>query len=165
MELLWESAVIFKFPSCRFHAMRDRILYALRNLGILKEETFWKLRGLQCGDNVHIYRSLIDLGPGGKRRDLVTIGDNTTISFATILTHDASIKVFTGTVRTGPVNIGKNCFIGYGSIVLPGVTIGDNCIVGAGSVVTKDIPSGTVVGGVPAQKICNLETLLESESR
>lgn len=142
--------------------MRDRILYALRNLGILKEETFWKLRGLQCGENVHIYRSLIDLGPGGKRKEYVTIGDNTTISFATILTHDASIKLFTGKVRTGHVHIGNNCFIGYGSIVLPGVTIGDNCIVGAGSVVTRDIPSETVVGGVPARKLCDLETLLQT---
>ena len=143
--------------------MRDRILYALRNLGILKEETFWKLRGLQCGKNVHIYRSLIDLGPGGKRKEYVKIGDNTTISFATLLTHDASIKVFTGKVRTGHVIIGKNCFIGYGSIILPGVTIGDKCIVGAGSVVTRDVPEGTVVGGVPAQKICSLEQLLASE--
>lgn len=127
----------------------------------MKEETFWKLRGLRMGKNVHIYRSLIDIGPGGKRGDMVEIGDNTTISFAAILTHDASAKVFTGKVRTGPVTIGNNCFIGYGSIILPGVTIGDNCIIGAGAVVTKDVPSGTVAAGVPAQKICTLEELLE----
>jgi len=141
--------------------MRDKILYVLRNLGILKEETFHKLRGLKCGRNVHIYRSLIDLGPGGRRKDLVEIGDNTTVSFSAILTHDASAKVFTGNVKTGPVKIGKNCFIGYGSIILPGVSIGDDCIIGAGSVVTKDILPGTVVGGVPAKKICSLEELLE----
>ncbi len=141
--------------------MRDKILYVLRNLGILKEETFHRLRGLKCGKNVHIYRSLIDLGPGGRRKDLVEIGDNTTVSFSAILTHDASAKVFTGNVKTGSVKIGKNCFIGYGSIILPGVSIGDDCIIGAGSVVTKDIPQGTVVGGVPARKICSLEELLE----
>ncbi len=141
--------------------MRDRILYILRNTGILKEVTFWKLKGLKCGENVHIYRSLIDLGPEGRRKDLVEIGDNTTISFSAILTHDASARIFTGKVKTGAVKIGKNCFIGYGSIVLPGVTIGDNCIIGAGSVVTKDIPPGTVAAGVPAQKVCALEELLE----
>lgn len=140
--------------------MRDRILYILRNLGILKEETFWRLRGLKTGKNVHIYRSLIDMGPHGRRRDLVEIGDNTTISFSTVLTHDASAKVFTGKVRTAPVRIGKNCFIGYGSIILPGVRIGDNCIIGAGSIVTKDIPPGTVAAGVPAKKICTLEEFL-----
>lgn len=141
--------------------MRDRILFILRNAGILSEVTFHKLRGVNCGENVHIYRSLIDVGPRGKRKELVKIGDNTTISFAAILTHDASAKKFTGKVKTGPVTIGKNCFIGYGSILLPGVSVGDDCIVGAGAVVTKDIPSGTVVGGVPAQKICTLEEFLE----
>ncbi len=140
--------------------MRDRILHILRNLGVLNEVTFHKLRGLHCGENVNIYRSLIDLGPHGRRKDLVEIGDNTTISFACILTHDASAKVFTRKVRIGPVRIGKNCFIGYGSIILPHVTIGDNCIVGAGSVVINDIPPGTVVAGVPAQKVCTLKEFL-----
>lgn len=143
--------------------MRDRILYILRNLGVINDVTFYTLRGLKCGKNVHIYRSLIDLGPGGRRRDLVEIGDNTTVSFAAVLTHDASAKVFTGKVKTGPVRIGKNCFIGYGSIILPGVSIGDNCIVGAGAVVTKDVPPGTVVGGVPAKRICTVEELLEKD--
>jgi maltose O-acetyltransferase len=141
--------------------MREKILYILRNTGLIKEETFWKLRGLRIGKNVHIYRSLIDIGPGGKRRDMVEIGDNTTISFAAILTHDASAKVFTGKMKTGPVVIGSNCFIGYRSIILPGTTIGDNCIVGAGAVVTKDVPPGTVVAGVPAQPISTLDELLK----
>lgn len=141
--------------------MREKILYFLRNTGIIKEETFWKLRGLRIGKGVYIYRSLIDIGPNGKRRDMVEIGDNTTISFAAILTHDASARVLARKARMGPVKIGKNCFIGYGSIILPGVTIGDNCIVGAGAVVTRDVPPGTVVAGVPAQKICTLEEFRE----
>lgn len=48
-----------------------------------------------------------------------------------------------------PVHIGKNCWLGAGVIVLPGVTIGDNVVVGAGSVVTKDLPSGVVAVGNP----------------
>lgn len=52
-----------------------------------------------------------------------------------------------------PITIGKDCWIGGGAIVCPGVTIGDRVIVGAGSVVTKDVPSDTVVAGVPARFI------------
>lgn len=50
-----------------------------------------------------------------------------------------------------PVHIGKNCWLGAGVIVCPGVTIGDNTIIGAGSVVTKDIPSGVVAFGNPCR--------------
>lgn len=50
-----------------------------------------------------------------------------------------------------PVHIGKNCWLGAGVIVMPGVTIGDNTVIGAGSVVTKDIPSGVVAVGNPCR--------------
>ncbi len=50
-----------------------------------------------------------------------------------------------------PVRIGRNCWIGAGAILLPGVTIGDNVVVGAGSVVTKDLPSGVVAVGNPCR--------------
>jgi len=48
-------------------------------------------------------------------------------------------------------HIGKNCWLGSGSIVLPGVTIGDNVVIGAGSVVTRDIPSNVVAVGNPCR--------------
>lgn len=48
-----------------------------------------------------------------------------------------------------PVHIGKNCWLGAGVIVLPGVTIGDNVVVGAGSIVTKDLPDNVVAVGNP----------------
>jgi len=50
-----------------------------------------------------------------------------------------------------PVRIGKNCWIGAGAVIVPGVTIGDNVVIGAGSVVTKDIPSNTVAVGNPCR--------------
>lgn len=50
-----------------------------------------------------------------------------------------------------PVRIGKNCWIGAGAIILPGVTIGDNTVIGAGSVVTKNIPSNVVAVGNPCR--------------
>ncbi len=50
-----------------------------------------------------------------------------------------------------PIHIGKNCWLGSGVLVLPGITIGDNVIIGAGSVVTKDIPSNVVAVGNPCK--------------
>lgn len=50
-----------------------------------------------------------------------------------------------------PVRIGRNCWLGAGVIVLPGVTIGDNTVVGAGSVVTRDLPCGVVAAGNPCR--------------
>lgn len=52
-----------------------------------------------------------------------------------------------------PVHIGKNCWLGAGVIVLPGVTIGDNVTIGAGSIVTKDLPSNVVAYGNPCRII------------
>lgn len=52
-----------------------------------------------------------------------------------------------------PVKIGKRCWIGVNSIILPGVTIGDNVVIGAGSVVTSDIPSNMIAVGSPARVI------------
>ena len=49
------------------------------------------------------------------------------------------------------VRIGKNCWIGAGAVILPGVTIGDNTVVGAGSVVTKDLPANVVAVGNPCR--------------
>lgn len=49
------------------------------------------------------------------------------------------------------IRIGKNCWIGAGAVILPGVTIGDNTVIGAGSVVTKDIPSDVVAVGNPCK--------------
>lgn len=48
-----------------------------------------------------------------------------------------------------PVHIGRNCWIGAGALILPGITIGDNVVIGAGSVVTKDVPSNVVAVGDP----------------
>lgn len=50
-----------------------------------------------------------------------------------------------------PVHIGRNCWLGAGVIVLPGITIGDNTVVGAGSVVTKDLPANVVAVGNPCR--------------
>ncbi len=52
-----------------------------------------------------------------------------------------------------PIHIGRNCWLGAGVCVMPGVTIGDNVVIGAGSVVTKDISSNVVAFGTPCQVV------------
>jgi acetyltransferase-like isoleucine patch superfamily enzyme len=56
-----------------------------------------------------------------------------------------------------PITIGRNVWIGFDCVVLPGVTIGDGSIVGARSVVTEDVPPLTIVAGNPARVIRKIE--------
>lgn len=78
----------------------------------------------------------------------VHIDEYTYVAFhARILTHDRTRGLYSHT------RIGRNCFIGGQSIILPGITVGDNCVIGAGSVVTKDVPSRSLAAGNPARII------------
>ena len=56
-------------------------------------------------------------------------------------------------ISNGPVIIGKNVWIGDKATILPGVTIGDGAVVAANAVVTKDVPSYSIVAGIPAKII------------
>ena len=53
--------------------------------------------------------------------------------------------------QAAPIRIGDNCWLGGGTIVMPGVSIGDNTTIGAGSVVTHDIPSDVLAFGHPCR--------------
>ena len=114
-------------------------------------------RGVEIGENVNIYGGTIDYLHG----HLVKIGDNVTISHATILAHDASTKMYLGYSKIAKVLIGDNVFIGYGSIILPGVIIGNDVIIGAGSVVRNSIPDNSVVCGNPAVIICKTDEYIK----
>jgi len=98
------------------------------------------------------------------------IHPTTFVSFSAVLDRSNPTGIFIGSysivtsrciilshdyVRALRLNtyIGDNCFIGAGSIVMPGVKIGDGSVIGAGSVVTKDIPSGSLAVGNPARVI------------
>jgi len=108
------------------------------------------------GENVNIYDSNIDIA----EPYLLEIGDNTTITGARIMTHDASPKKRTGYSKIAKVSIGKNCFIGWGSIILCDTKIGDNCIVGAGCVVAKDVPDNCVIVGNPMKILCKTDEFI-----
>ena len=64
--------------------------------------------------------------------------------------HELFYNDGTKNTITSPVIIGNHVWIGANAIILKGVSIGDNAVIGAGAVVTKDVPSNTVVAGVPA---------------
>lgn len=59
-------------------------------------------------------------------------------------------------VTTAPIVVERNVWIGAGATVLQGVTIGADAVVAAGAVVTDDVPSATLVGGVPARPLRSL---------
>ena len=83
----------------------------------------------------------------------ITINENTIIGpNVTICTSNHSLDVMErvkGWIYIQDVNIGKNVWIGAGTIILPGVSIGDNSVIGAGSVVTKSIPKNVLAFGNP----------------
>ena len=67
--------------------------------------------------------------------------------------HD--IQTMRGTVA--PIKIGHRVWCGLNVSILAGVTIGDDVVIAAGAVVTRDVPSGTLIGGVPARVLKNLD--------
>lgn len=141
-----------------------KIIHKLKRLILgYKSETVddFRKRGVMIGNNVAIYSSFIDDGHGF----LVEIGNDVTISNATILAHDASTKRALGYTKVGKVKIGDNVFIGYGSIILPGVTVGNDVIIGAGTVVRNNIPNNSVVMGNPAEIVCSTSDYLEKWKR
>jgi acetyltransferase-like isoleucine patch superfamily enzyme len=56
-------------------------------------------------------------------------------------------------ISAEPITIETNVWIGAAATILPGVTIGADAVVAAGAVVTRDVPTATVVAGVPARVI------------
>lgn len=89
-------------------------------------------------DDTHIYVG-----------DYTMFGPNVTVATAG---HPIDPELRSGAYQYNmPVHIGRNCWLGAGVVVLPGVTIGDNTVIGAGSVVTKDIPPNVVAVGNPCR--------------
>lgn len=84
----------------------------------------------------------------------ISIGKGCLINLNCTIGHDVIIKDFVeispNTNISGRCKIGNNVVIGSSATILPDITIGDNAIIAAGAVVTKNVPSNSMVAGVPA---------------
>ena len=94
-------------------------------------------------------------------RNSIEIGDNTLIGGNTkILDNDFHPLEINDRnndikekIKSKPIKIGKNCFIGCNAIILKGTTLGDGCIVGAGSVVSGTFDANSVIVGNPGKVV------------
>lgn len=89
----------------------------------------------------------------------VTIGSHVNLAQGVVVTalnhcfDNAQLRIDEQGVATQPVVIGDDVWIGANAVVLPGITISSHVVVAAGAVVTKDVPSHSLVAGVPAKVI------------
>jgi acetyltransferase-like isoleucine patch superfamily enzyme len=118
---------------------------------ILRLIVFRKNATLRIGDNVGMSNSTIVCW------DRIEIGNNVLIGGSCkiwdtnfhSLNPQARGNEEDNDVKTAPIYIKDNVFIGAGAMILKGVTIGENSIIAAGSVVNKTIPPNVIAGGNP----------------
>lgn len=90
--------------------------------------------------------------------DRITIDDNAVIAGrASFITHtDCNRSAFLNQVfprASGPINVGRGCWIGFGAVILYGISISGDSVVGACALVTKSVPQQTIVAGIPARVV------------
>ena len=118
---------------------------------------------LKAGDWLHMGTdSQINTATGVSLGHSVGVGINTKI-----FTHGAYIDSFNlgAPVQWAPVIIGNNVWL-PNAWINPGVVIGDNVVVAAMSLINRDIPSGSLAGGIPVKILKENylpKTLSESE--
>lgn len=112
-------------------------------------------KNITIGKNVFINACCHFQDQGG-----ITLGDGCLIGhnvvFATL--NHGFAPADRASLYPAPIVLGKNVWVGSNSTLLQGIRIGDNAVIGAGSVVTKDVPANTIVGGVPARILRQIDT-------
>lgn len=127
----------------------------LRIDGIQTPPEFGATRGarLAVGNRVRFARGAKVLA-----QHSIEIGDDVRVGeYAAVMDSDHHAVEEGRPTRMAPVRIGDNVWIGRGATIMPGVVIGDHSVVAAGSVVTHDVPPRTLVAGVPARVVRQID--------
>jgi acetyltransferase-like isoleucine patch superfamily enzyme len=134
-----------------FSAILSKLYKASRRHDRFSVSERFREQGAQIGEGCSIITTNLGAEPY-----LVKIGNHVTIAAGVVfMTHDGGPWIFRDEIPDlqvfGPIVIEDNCVIGQNAILFPNINIGRNSIVGAGSVVISDVPSDTIVMGVPAR--------------
>jgi acetyltransferase-like isoleucine patch superfamily enzyme len=168
------NLLIFKFKGVRFNDFNIAGVVFVQNLGqislgenfsansginqnpiggsnILRLITYKSSAKLTIGNNVGMSNATIVCWNSITIGNNVLIGGDTRIWDTNFHSIDPVIRTSgsDNDIKTAPIKIMDNAFIGGGSIILKGVTIGENSVIAAGSVVTRDIPADCIAGGNP----------------
>lgn len=135
--------------------IKIRSMSARQYIGYLRTE------GVIIGEGCNIHKS----AKFGSEPWLIRLGNNVRITQGVnFITHDGGLwtlrkmnLIGSECVKYGQIVVGDNCNISWNVTIMPNVHIGDNCVIAAGAVVTKDVPTGTVWGGIPAKQIETIE--------
>ena len=118
------------------------------NSRVMPPVTVVRGNSVKIGKNVVVMNNALFMAAGG-----ITIEDNVLVAANAQLISNNHALYDHAVLTCKPVHLKRNCWIGAGATILPGVTVGENAVVGAGAVVTKDVEDNTVVGGNPARTI------------
>lgn len=124
---------------------------------------FYELTGVPLGEgtvlnaNLTLYDEYRGLVSFGKRVAVATAVTIVAASGANNSRAAGIAYVREHLIRTAPVHVGDDAWIGTQVVILPGVCIGEGAIIGAGAVVVRDVPAHTVVVGSPARVIRELD--------
>ena len=125
---------------------------------------------IQIGKWVHIGNRCYLNGKGGIEIGAGTISGPEVVILSSTHRHNQETLIpYDEHDELRPVRIGRAVWLGYRSMIVPGVTIGDGAIIAMGAVVTKDVPIDAIVGGNPANAISHrdakwITTMIDSES-
>ncbi len=146
---------------------RPDMLTGLRGIAIGRRVSILKGARLEAFDVQKGQAPRLSIGDGTSIQmyfhcgaaERVSIGENVLIAGRVYVSDhdhafdDPAVPPIKAPLRTAPVVIEREAWIGEGAVILKGVTIGQRAVIGANAVVTKDVPPWSVAVGVPAKVI------------